>query len=1099
MKNYKLVNNLLGWFSFVVAAVVYIMTIEPTASFWDCGEFIASAYKLEVGHPPGNPIFMMMANLFTQFASDPQNVAKMVNIMSAVFSALTIMLLFWTITHLAKKIAIKDENNITVAQLITVMGAGLVGALVYTFSDTFWFSAVEGEVYAFSSLMTALVFWLILKWENVADQPHSNRWIILIAYLMGLSIAVHLLNLLCIPAIVLVYYFKKYPNPTLKGALIALIISFAIIVVILYGLIQGLVEVCGWFELLFVNVLGLSYNSGVFAYVIIIVAVLSWGIWESMRDKPNGTRVKISFILSIVLLGIPFIGSGYILGLLIIASLTAFLFIYKKINPVALNTILIGLFVITIGYSSYALIMIRSSANTPMNQNAPKDIFTLRTYLAREQYGDTPLFYGHTFASEVKFKPENNLCVPETKDVGPVWSRTPKKDATEKDRYIISNRKQEYIYIDDLNMLFPRMHSKEANHIEAYKQWSNFKGTPVRVNICGNNHTINKPTFAENIRFFISYQVNFMYWRYFLWNFSGRQNDIQGHGNIMHGNWITGIKFLDEMRLGPQDNLPYDIEKNKGYNRYYMLPLLLGILGLLFQAYSGKKGIQGFWVTFTLFFMTGIAIVIYLNQPPFQPRERDYAYAGSFFAFSIWIGLGVVAVAKGLNKYLKMPSLAASSLAAIACLFVPIQMLSENWDDHDRSKRMVARDFGQNYLLTCEPNAIIYTNGDNDTFPLWYAQEVEGFRTDVRVCNLSYLQTDWYIDQMKLEAYESQPLPIKWHLSEYIQGTHDAAQFHPMMEKPIDIATALDIIKTDDQRFKKDGMDIIPTRILTIPVDSIAAINSGLVKPEHRDKIPQELVLNFNERVNSRGEVVSPAKRYLGKHEMMMLEIIKNNSDWSRPIYYATTVNTNQFLNMQDYFRQDGIAYRLVPYNVKATLPNGVDTDVMYDNLMSKYKWGGVNIPGVYLDENALRMTKTFRQMFGIMAKSLIVEGKKEKAEQALDYCQQVIPSVNVKYDYTAVDILEAYDTLGKTDKALEVAEKIVEVVMSNIQWYNRLSTAQFASISTVELDLYSMNAVLDFYRRSQPELMQKYYNEFNQCIERYNALKSQTPRGFNR
>lgn len=651
MRKYKLINNVLGWIVFLIASTVYLMTIEPTASFWDCGEFISSAFKLEVGHPPGAPFFMLTANLFTQLASDASSVAKMVNSMSALFSGLTILFLFWSITHLARKIMVDDESEISLGQMITIMGSGLVGALAYTFSDTFWFSAVEGEVYAYSSLFTALVFWLILKWEEAADRPHADRWIVLIAYLMGLSIGVHLLNLLCIPAIVLVYYYKKFPNPTMKGTIYALLVSFAIVGLMMYGVVQGLVEVCGYFELLFVNVLGMPYNSGVFAYVIVLAAVLIWSIWETMRDEINPVRMKVAFILSIVLVGVPFIGSGYVLAVILTGALTAYLFMSKKVNIKMLNTVLVCLMVIVVGYSSYALTMIRATADTPMNQNAPSDIFTLRSYLAREQYGKTPLLYGQTFASEVQRENQGGNCAPVTKEGEAVWSRVIKKDPSEKDKYFVSRHDVEYEYVDELNMLFPRMYSNVDAHVGAYKEWSQFKGEPVKFNRCGENVTVMKPTFAENLRYFFAYQLNFMYWRYFMWNFSGRQNDIQGNGEVMNGNWITGIKAIDEVLVGPQDNMPSDIADNKGHNVYYMLPLLLGILGLLYQAYSGQRGIQSFWITFFLFFMTGIAIVLYLNQTPYQPRERDYAYAGSFYAFCIWIGFGVAALAKLMQKY----------------------------------------------------------------------------------------------------------------------------------------------------------------------------------------------------------------------------------------------------------------------------------------------------------------------------------------------------------------------------------------------------------------------------------------------------------------
>lgn len=1074
MKNYKLVNNVLGWFTFAIAAVVYLMTMEPTASFWDCGEFISSAYKLEVGHPPGNPIFMLTANLFTQLASEPSQVAMMVNAMSAIFSALTILFLFWTITHLAKKIVVtgKDEEGINLSQLVMIMGAGLIGALAYTFSDTFWFSAVEGEVYAYSSLFTALVFWLILKWESVADKPHADRWIVLIAYLMGLSIGVHLLNLLCIPAIVLVYYFKKYPDANLKGTLTALLISFAIVGLLLYGLVQGVVKVCGWFELLMVNVLGLPYDTGVLLYLVVVVAVIIWGVWETMQSQPNDKRMKLSFILSVALLGIPFIGSGIWLGVILIAGLTAFLFIRKGVPVKLINTVLSSLLVILIGYSSYTLIVIRSSANTPMDQNSPEDIFTLGSYLNREQYGDRPLFYGETFVSEIKRKSEGNMCVGETQDKGPIWTRIIKRDESEKDRYFVSNRKTSYVYMDELNMLLPRMYSKDERHVQAYKEWAGYKGTPVKINVCGQEKVVYKPTFMENMRFFFQYQLNFMYWRYFMWNFSGRQNDIQGHGEVSNGNWITGIRFIDEALVGPQENMPYDISDNKGHNKYYMLPLLLGILGLFFQAYSGRKGVQGFWITFFLFFMTGIAIVIYLNQTPFQPRERDYAYAGSFYAFCIWIGLGVLAVVKGLNKYLKLPMLPAAGLATACCLFVPIQMGAENWDDHDRSGRYVCRDFGFNYLMSCEPNSIIFTNGDNDTFPLWYAQEVEGFRTDVRVCNLSYLQTDWYIDQMKRQAYDSEPLPISWKPWEYVQGKNDVAYIQPLVNQPVEVSAALDFAKSEDPRFKRvpgisEDLNIIPSDKLYFAVDSAAVIQGGILPADSAHL------------VSSRMDIDLSGRPYLVKHEMMILEMLRG-ANWQRPIYYAVTVGKDQQLNLQDNFRLEGLTYRIVPFSTSET-GQQVQTDIMFDNMVNKFVWGGVDNPKVYLDENTIRMTKTYRFMFGNLANALVREGKIEKAIQALDYCQKVIPAASVRYDYSGLQLADAYRQAGEMDKAIEIYEQVIDYYMRTLNWYFRLNPNQFRSVFyQAQEHLSFVQHVLAVYQQYKPELMEKYMAEYS-------------------
>lgn len=1068
MGKYKLINNVLGWIVFAIASTVYLMTIEPTASFWDCGEFISSAYKLEVGHPPGAPFFMLIGNLFTQLASNSSKVAMMVNSMSGLFSGLTILFLFWSITHMARKIMVKDENNIPLSQIITIMGCGLVGALAYTFSDTFWFSAVEGEVYASSSLFTAVVFWLILKWEDMADQPHADRWIVLIAYLMGLSIGVHLLNLLCIPAIVLVYYYKKFPNPTMKGTLVALLISFAIVALMMYGVVQGLVEVCGWFELLFVNVLGMPYNTGVFAYIILLLGTLAWAIYETMRDEVHPVRMKISFVLSVTLLGIPFIGSGYIFGVLFIIALTAALFYFKKVNIRMLNTILVSMLVIVIGYSSYTLILIRSTAETPMDQNSPKDIFTLRTYLAREQYGKTPLLYGPTYVSEVKRELQDGACTAVTKKGAPIWSRIIKKDKNEKDRYYISNYDSDPVYVEELNMLFPRMYSSAANHVQGYKEWAKIKGNPVTFKRCGQDVTVMQPTFLDNLAFFFNYQLNFMYWRYFMWNFSGRQNDMQGQGEVNHGNFITGIKFIDKILVGPQDDMPDDIANNKGHNVYYMLPLLLGILGLLFQAYSGEKGIQTFWVVFFLFFMTGIAIVLYLNQTPYQVRERDYAYAGSFYAFCIWIGFGVAAIAKLLEKYGKLSGIVAGSIATILCLCVPIQMGAQNWDDHDRSGRYACRDFGANYLESCEPNAIIFTNGDNDTFPLWYAQEVEGIRTDVRVCNTSYLQTSWYIDQMKRQAYESDPLPISWNTSDYVQGTRDFAYIFPMTDKAIDLGTALNFVRSNEEKYKtipgiKQKLDYIPSEKLVYRVDSAAVMASGVISPENDSLMLKEMFIDLS------------GKDALGKQELIILDMLQTNN-WKRPIYYAITVGPDQFVKLDTFFQQTGMAYQIVPMGVKDT-PQAVNTEKMLDNVMNKFKWGGVNNPDVYIDENIMRMCKTYRAaLFSPLAGALISEGKHDKALQVLDYSMEVLPAKTIPLDASALSYGDYYYQLGKPEKGKEILSAIMERSLRNLNWYFRLNENQFVSaMSSIRMDLATLQEALRIANNHDQDLLKKY------------------------
>jgi tetratricopeptide (TPR) repeat protein/MFS family permease len=1097
MKKYLWANNILGWIVFAIAATVYLLTIEPSASFWDCGEFIVSAYKLEVGHPPGAPIFMLMGNLASHLASDPSQVSLMLNALSAVFSALTILFLFWTITHLMRKIVMSDAlgkevKEMTLARGITTLGAGLVGALAYTFSDTFWFSAVESEVYAFSSLMTAVVFWLVLKWEDASNEPHSDRWLILIAYLIGVSIAIHLLNLLCIPAIVLVYYFRRTANPTWKGAAVALLVSFGILVAILYGLVQGSVEVAGWFELLFVNKLHLPYNSGVVFYLMAVGGVLVWAIGETMRKNYRSKRAKMAFLLSVALLGIPFIGNGVGLGIVIIIALSIYLFGSKKINPVALNSILIGLLVITIGYSSYALIVIRSAANTPMDQNSPEDIFTLSEYLGRKQYGETPLFYGQTFVSEVKYENKGGKVVPVLTDEGPIWGQVAKHDPSEPDRYYEVERKQKLVHVDELNMLFPRMYSSTDSHAQGYREWSNFKGRRVRISTPWGPKWVMKPTFAENVRFFFNYQVNFMYWRYFMWNFSGRQNDIQSQGEISNGNWITGIPVLDQPRVGPQDDMPDSIAKNKGHNKYYMLPLLLGLIGIFFQVYSGKKGVEQFWVTFLLFVMMGLAVVVYLNQPPGQPRERDYAYAGSFYAFCIWIGIGIGGIIHGLRR-LKLSEPVAATMGAAIGLLVPLQMVSQTWDDHDRSGRYVTRDFGMNYLTTCEPNAIIFTNGDNDTFPLWYAQEVEGYRTDVRVCNLSYLQTDWYIDQMKRQAYDSEPLPIDWKKYEYVRGKHEGAYvLDEYSEMTVD--RVLNRIKSEDirdKRLRKYNVeaDNVPTHNILIPVDSAAVIASGLVKPEHSAWIPPYMTVYLGEQRNENGEVTSGAKSNLGKHELMVLDMLKNNSDWKRPIYFATTVGPEMFMRLDPYFRQDGVAYRIVPYD---TSNQRIDADILYDNVMNKYKFGNLEKPGLYLDENCIRLASTFRLVFGRLAQALANQGDSIRAEEVVDRSLKVIPAYNVPYDYFygIGDLVDVYNKIGAREKAGELYRQLAEISIKNLNWYSRLNTSQLLSVwQNVRRDALVMQIVIDYFSENNPDLFETYSNEYTRHIDRISGI----------
>lgn len=1090
MKRYNLINDILGWVCFAVAAVTYLLTVEPTASFWDCPEFISQGCKLEVGHPPGNPIFMLAARFFVNFAfGDVTKVALMVNSMSALLSAATILLLFWTITHLVKRLIIRDNaERLSLTQMLVIFGSGICGALAYTWSDTFWFSAVEGEVYAFSSFCTALVFWLILKWENRADQPHSDKYLILIAYVIGISIAVHLLNLLCIPAIGLVIYYRLWKDTSATGSLITLAVSAIVVGLILYGLVPGFIEVSQYFELFFVNTLGFSYNVGVLFYAILAVASFIWAIRELYRQT-SVKRIRWSVALSILLSGIPFIGNSMWIPVVIMAGVIGYLFWSQKLPVRILNLVVMSIFVIFIGYSSYALLLIRSSANPPMNQNAPDNVFALASYLNREQYGERPLFYGQTHQSSIVYEadPSGQLS-PQYSNGAPQYSKVTKSSPDQPDKYIFQGYKKDYRMSPELDMLFPRIYS--GAHTQAYSDWiGGIKGTPTKVtqyvdsegNVLQYTDRI-KPTFGESLRFFLVYQLNHMYWRYFMWNFSGRQNDIQGNGEVSNGNWITGIPFIDEALVGPQEDMPFDIINNKGHNVYYMLPLLLGILGLLFQAYAGKKGIQGFWITFFLFFMTGIAIVLYLNQAPYQPRERDYAYAGSFYAFCIWIGFGVAALAKGLQKYGKLSPVIAGSVATVLCLLVPIQMGAQNWDDHDRSNRYVCRDFGANYLESCEPNAVIFTNGDNDTFPLWYAQEVEGIRTDVRVCNTSYLQTDWYINQMKKQAYESDPLPISWQPEDYVQGTRDAAYVFPMTDKSIDLKTALDFVRSNDPKFKKipginQELDYIPAQTLTMGVDSAAVMAAGVIDTANLPYLQKEMKIDLK------------GKDVLGKQELIILDMLQTN-DWNRPIYYAITVSPDQFVKLDPYFQQTGMAYQIVPMETQGTV-RSINTEKMYDNVMNKFKWGGVNTPGVYLDENVMRMCKSYRiALFSKLAAALVAEGKNEKALNVLDKAMEVLPPENVPLDYSALSLGELYYELGQKEKAEMVYKGIADNAMRSINWYFRLRPGQLSSVeSDLGHNLAVLQEVLRVSKQYNPEFAKPYQEEFDNYRMAYGSV----------
>ena len=1142
MKQYRLVDNIFGWVAFIIAAFTYCSTIEPTASFWDCPEFITTAYKQEIGHPPGAPFFMLLGNFFTHFASDTTQVAKMVNTMSALLSAVCIMFLFWTITHLARRLVISDWKELTTSKLIAIEASGMVGALIYTFSDTFWFSAVEGEVYAFSSAFTAVVFWLILKWEDHADEPHSDRWLVLIAYMTGLSIGVHLLNLLCIPAIVLVYYYKKVPHANLKGSLLALFLSFLVVVAVLYGVVPGIITVGGWFELFFVNTLGCPFNTGEIVYIICLVASVIWGIYETCNaSEKNEKKQNIAFVLGFGMLGIPFYGYGWtaaITGIIVLVILW-FVLGYKRKQEVVTgvdestgiakkkmqllplisarvkNTALLCMLMLMIGYSSYALIVIRSSANPPMDQNSPEDIFTLGSYLSRDQYGDRPLFYGQAYTSQVALEVDGNMCKPVMKEGAPVYQRKEKASADEKDSYFVVSHKNKYIYAQ--NMLFPRMYS--SAHAQAYEDWmGGVEGTEIPYDRCGESMMVKMPSQFDNIRFFLSYQCNFMYWRYFMWNFAGRQNDIQGNGEPEHGNWITGFSFIDDSLYGDQSKLPDDLKENKGHNVFYCMPLILGLIGLFWQAwYTRKKkimkngkeeevllpiGIQQFWIVFFLFFMTGLAIVIYLNQTPMQPRERDYAYAGSFYAYAIWCGLGVLAIIDILKRKMKLSGTAVTAIVAVLTLLVPIQMASQTWDDHDRSNRYTCRDFGQNYLMSLQEkgNPIIFTNGDNDTFPLWYNQEVEGVGTDARVCNLSYLQTDWYIDQMMRPAYNSPSVPITWPRLDFCSGTNEYVSVEPEAKKQI-----LDFYKQDPENAKKQfgdepfelknilknwvrsknpDMHFIPTDTLYVTIDKEAVKKSGMMMAT--DSIPDKMVISL------------AGKSALYKGDLMMLEMLAQ-CNWTRPLYVALTVSEENYMNLGDNFVQEGLVNRITPFTTNKPGAKNFDTEKAYHNIMTRFKFGNLKQKGLYIDETTMRMCYTHRRLLGQTALQLIAEGKKQKAINILKKADVEIPTYNVPLDYLngGIDMARGWLMTGQKAKGKEYIEAIWKNASQYLNYYLSLPNNLFLQAEHDCIrQIMIMQSICEAAGMVSPQLEQKYEKQLNNLYRLYHGRGGRMPEG---
>jgi MFS family permease/tetratricopeptide (TPR) repeat protein len=1028
--DFKKLNNIGGIIVFAIALFTYGSTIEPTTSFWDCGEYIATANKLEVGHPPGAPTFLLVARVFSMFVA-PESVAYMVNMMSALTSALTILFLFWTITYLAIKFV--KEEELSTGSIIAILGSSFLGSLAFTFSDTFWFSAVEGEVYAMSSFMTALVFWAILKWESIADQPHSNRWIIFIWFIVGISIGVHLLNLLAIPAIIFVYYFKKY-KPTPKGMMIALVLSVAILGFVQMVLIPQIINIAAKFELLFTNGIGMPFNTGATIFGLLILAAVSYGLYYTQKN-----------------------------------------------NKVLANTLTLSFTVLLLGYMTFGVIIIRSNANPPIDENNPENMVNLLSYLNREQYGSSPLAYGYFFDSPLSNKKNGKDMY---KDGSPLYYPN-----TKTGRYEIADDRKNDIpnYASEFNTIFPRMWSSKANHKSAYKTWSNFQGKPIKYKNpqTGKTDIIKKPTLGENITYFVNYQLWWMWGRYFAWNFIGRQNDIQGHhidsGSLTNGNVMSGISAIDQMYLGNLDNYPEDLSKNKAMNFYYYLPFLLGLLGLYFQAKFDQNNAL---VVFLLFVFTGIAIAVFLNMYPYQPRERDYAFVGSFYAFAIWIGLAIIGIYTALKDKVSGPAL-ASGLTIVTILAAPILMASQNWDDHDRSDRYTAREIARNYLESCDQNAILFTNGDNDTFPLWYLQEVEGVRTDIRVVNLMLLNTDWYIEQMARKAYDGEPIPISMTTEKYRQGTRDFMHVYP--DKRLDqnayynVRDIVNYISDDSKKVnvgQRNPVNVIPVRKFKIKVDKEKILANGDVPADQADKIVDEI----------KWEIKS---NYVLKNHLIVLDMLAH-FNWDRPIYFSITMGKDSFYGLSDYFQQEGFAYRLVPIKTKSTGYRDfgiVNTDKMYDRLMNQFKWGGYENPELWMDENNQRFITNIRFTFVRLTEALIQEGKKDKAEEVLDRAVEIAVHDNFSYNGSILPISENYFRLGNNEKGLKVLRLLVENERQYLEYYSDQSKAdikRFGQRIRQSLGMIGQGTMMVTQTFQQSQEVQ---DEFNQLYQEYATI----------
>ncbi len=1091
LKQYHMMNNIIGWLIGIVACGVYIMTAEATASWWDCGEYIATAYKVQVGHPPGAPTFQIFGRLFSMFA-DPYHAAFAVNVMSAVASGLGIMFLYWTITLLGKKLLKPEELTMNNFKVWAVFASGVVGALAYTFTDTYWFSAVEGEVYAMSSFFTAVVFWAILKWEEQADDQHSLRWLILISFLVGIAIGVHLLNLLTIPAIVYVVYFKKYPKTTVKGFIVSGVISLVILAVVLWGVIPGIVNLSSDFDVFFVNKLHMGFNSGTIFFFLLIALFIVWGVWNNSHFQRPSRIINIIVITLIFLsLFVAKIGAGsFSFGYFVVLVLlgVAVYFIVKGKNREVTNAALMSLLLLVVGYSTFFILVIRANTNTPLNENAPKDAVAMRAYLGREQYGQTPLLTGPYYTAGNPINSENDYAK---------YIRT--KDSEGRDYYKVAAYAQNYIYNEAHTGVFPRMYSNDntRQHPMYYRYWA------------GDPPAGEKPTFAQNLTFFHRYQMGWMYWRYFMWNFAGRQNDIQGHHfddntgiqnvhyptvNYTDGNWISGINFVDEQRLGPQDNLPDVLANNKARNRYYMLPLLLGMLGLVYHCIKNRKDA---FVTFIMFFMTGLAIAIYLNMPPRQPRERDYAFVGSFYFFSIWIGLGVYALYDWLTTkfeskerktyliaaaaclllglvlgrgwfilamvgavmlivtFVKIPKVVALPLAFVLSMSVPVLLASENWDDHDRSQKTAARDFAKNYLGLVDKNGIVITFGDNDTFPLWYVQEVEGWRTDIRIYNYTLSGMHWYIEQLYNKLYESDPLPMTLPKDMYGLG-HEVFVYNPNGPR-MEVTDALSMVANNRRQFVRaergsDSVTYLPTNKFRITLDKAKLAANGIITAEQVDSIPDYIDFDVN----------IPRRGYLMRNEMAMLDFLGTNR-FERAVSIMNTSYIREVFPVVDrYSVNDGMLSLLVPYPVydgqyrysKRTGEYLLDGIRQEDGSYEPLQWGNLN-KDIYVDPISLNMGNVQRQTYIMLSNQYVEAGDTASAIRSLEMLEKFFPTSNFVNDRFSLMLVYAYSHVGQQAKAYGTLCDIFDYYIQQLNYAKQFPSDKASGVNRMIGDSY--------------------------------------------